>query len=250
MSETTVYAALIAGYASAIVFLVAAARWNQSLWPRVESIPRGLPLRYTALSLALVLIIGQLFSGGWLLPANGRLEVFARTANQFLIFAPVFAIGAIALVRGDDRARRIALLPGDQVHWRIGFGILAALIAMSAYHTIAQPPRTLLTTFINLFNTDNIPHLVQILGEDIAIGLLVASLLTKVRPRTAIVATGLLFALGHVPAMLTHGQALRDFLHLIADGLLAAGMVALLLRLRDLWVIWPVHVAMDLMQFQ
>src|SRR5688500_8431572 len=162
MSETTMYAALVAGYASAIVFLLVAARWNQPLWPRIEPIPRGLPLRYTALSLALVLVIGQLFSSGLLLPANGRLEILARTANQFLIFAPVFAIGAILLVRGDDRARRIALLPGDHLHWRIGFGILAALVAVTAYQIIAQPPRTLLTTMVNLFDTDNIPHLVQI----------------------------------------------------------------------------------------
>ena len=33
------------------------------------------------------------------------------------------------------------------------------------------------------------------------------------------------------------------------NGTLAAGVAGVLFRMRDVWRIWPVHVVMDLMQF-
>jgi membrane protease YdiL (CAAX protease family) len=106
-----------------------------------------------------------------------------------------------------------------------------------------------MSSVTQIASPSNIPYGIQILGEDLGIAMLLASLLRIIKPRTAVIVTGLLFALGHVPAMVTGGATGSEFVRLISDGLLAAGVVAVLLRLRDVWVLWPVHVAMDLTQF-
>ena len=239
------YVPLLAGYVSAALVIAAVAARHEQLWPRDARIA-GLPLALVLLSAGLVLVIGELWRRGLLIPAD-RAPTLARAANQALIFAPVFAIAAMLVWRG--RSREAALMPVDRVHLRLGVGVAAALIALGAHHAAAGTLLRLPATVSGMARPANLSYIVQILGEDVGIAMLLASLLRHVRPRVAIIATGVLFAAGHVPAMITDGQPVAEFTRLVADGLLSAGVVALLLRVRDIWVIWPVHVTMDLTQF-
>jgi membrane protease YdiL (CAAX protease family) len=127
--------------------------------------------------------------------------------------------------------------------------VLAGICALVAHQAVVGRLDTFPSSLAQIVHPANISYGIQILGEDLGIAMLLASLLRKIRPRTAVIATGLLFAAGHVPAMVTGGAVGPEFLRLIADGLLAAAVVAVLLRMRDVWVLWPVHVAMDLTQF-
>lgn len=244
------YAALVAGYGVAAAGLLFAAR-DERFWPSHAraplapglSLPRVLPI------LVAVVLIGQIMQRLVEAPSDAIPRLVFLTASQLVIFAPVFVIAGVALHRGDAESRRVVLLPRTFVAERLLVGVAAAAAALLAHQAVAGRIPLLGESVAGLLSLRHVQHLPQILGEDLAIALLLSSLLHHVRARTAIVATGLLFALGHVPAML--GSALRasDLAQLVADGLLSAAVVAVLLRLRDVWCVWPVHVVMDLTQF-
>jgi hypothetical protein len=241
------YGALVSGYGSAAVVLLAAGRRRRDLWP--PSAPEGgLRLTIVIPLLVAVLLIGELFRRGLLLP-SGDWPVLARMANQFLIFSPVFVAATIGALRGPDVARRVAFMPKNKVWLRLACGIAAAGVALIAYYSVSGRLSQLPASAAAMLSPPLLAYAVQILGEDLAIGMLLAASLRRLKPWLSIVACGLLFAASHVPAMIAADTSVADFARLVADGLLAAGIVALLLRLRDVWLIWPVHVAMDLTQF-
>lgn len=245
----TAYLALVAGYGVAAAMLLIAARLRSSLWPvgAQADAQTGLPLPRAILLLLAVIAIGQLHQARYLLDEQRSWRHLARALNQLMIFGPVFAYCVYAVAKG--RGRDAMFAPTDRVLSRIGVGCVAAAVATVAYVLATPDSSPLLLIAARIFDAPNVAHALQILGEDLSIGLLLASLLRVVKPRTAVAATGGLFALGHIPAMIRDGARTREFLHLLADGVLAAGVIALVLRLRDMWVLWPVHVAMDLMQF-
>jgi hypothetical protein len=241
------YGALVAGYACAVVVMLAVAAQSDRLWPR-SAHGVGLPLRYVLVPLGAVIAIGLLAQRGLLFPTAGEWRILTAALNQLLIFSPVFGVAGYALARGDLSRARV-MLPRDHVPVRLGLGLLAALVALVAHHATLARLDDVPASFAQIVSPVNVSYLIQILGEDLAIAMLLASLLRTITPRTAVVATGLLFALGHVPAMIDGGRPASEFARLVADGLLAAGVVAALLRMRDVWVLWPVHVVMDLTQF-
>ncbi len=242
------YVPLVAGYVCAIIVLVAVASRSDRLWPRATH-EGGLTLKVVVPLIGAVIAIGLIAQRGLLIPVAGEWRWLIGVLNQLIIWSPVFAVAGHALARGGEVSRAKVMLPRDQVPLRLGVGVLAGLCALVAHQATAGRLDTLPSSIAQIIRPANIPYGVQILGEDLAIAMLLASLLRKITPRTAVVATGLLFALGHVPAMITDGATMSDFVRLFADGLLAAGVVVVLLRVRDVWVLWPVHVAMDLTQF-
>jgi hypothetical protein len=245
------YVALLGGYVAAALSLMLLARRTRTLWPdgSFSERPGGWPLSRVLLLMAAVVVIGQMSQAGWLIPSGTGHRVLARLANQLLIFSPVFLAAMFAGRGGTTFARRVAFMPTDRVPTRLGWGLIAAAIALTVHQAIAGRFTRLPGTILALLDPGRSSHALQILGEDLGIGILLASTLTRLRPGVAIVSTGLLFAAGHVPAMLAGSEPLRELARLVADGALAAGMVAVLFRLRDVWSIWPVHVAMDLTQF-
>lgn len=242
------YWALLAGYAAGLLVLTLPLRALGSLWPREAEREPGWPIRRVAMLLVGIIIVGQMFQAGWLIPSTAG-RVFARMANQALIFSPVFIAAIVAASRGPAYLRRVALIPSDRVWQRLAVGITAAALAFLVHQGVARGWADFGASLRQVTSPELLSHAVQILGEDIAIAMLLAAIVTRVRPRVAIVATGLLFALGHVPTMLVAGTTAAELARLVADGLLAAAVVAALLRMRDVWAIWPMHVAMDLTQF-
>lgn len=198
---------------------------------------------------AAVVLIGQVIQVAGLASRSANHRIALRVMTQLLIFSPVFIAAAMAARRGDAYARRVAFVPTDRVATRLASGSAAAAIALIVHEAAARRLTDLGGTAASLIEPVRLSHAVQILGEDLGIGILLASSLRRFKPATAAVVTGSLFALGHIPAMLTAGQPLSEFVGLVADGLLAASVVSLLFRVRDVWAIWPVHVIMDLTQF-
>ena len=64
-----------------------------------------------------------------------------------------------------------------------------------------------------------------------------------------IVLVAVLFAAGHIPSLLATGAAVEDLIALLADAGLAIAVLCVLQRLADIWWLWCVHFAMDMMQF-
>lgn len=55
--------------------------------------------------------------------------------------------------------------------------------------------------------------------------------------------------MAQIPSLLATGGTSEEMLQLIMDGALAAGVFAVAFRGADVWMLWPVHFAMDMMQF-
>jgi hypothetical protein len=58
-----------------------------------------------------------------------------------------------------------------------------------------------------------------------------------------------MFALGHVRQLVAATATTAEYVVLVVDAVLAAGMTLLLFRVPEVWLLWPVHVALDLTQF-
>ena len=244
------YPALYAGYAAAALALWGAAAVRPALWPRAVQTPNAsLPLWRTLAIIISVLALGQVYQAGLMLPEHTTWRDAARLANQLLIFLPVFAVVAVSMHDGDETVRGRAFVPRNGIAQRLAIGCAVAAIATFVFLTVRPDAARLSTMPARLLASPNAAHAAQILGEDFAMGLILASAVRHVGPKAAVIAAGSLFAAGHIPTMVAQGAPLADFPALAADAGLAAGMMALVLRLRDLWPIWPVHVAMDLMQF-
>jgi hypothetical protein len=67
--------------------------------------------------------------------------------------------------------------------------------------------------------------------------------------RRTVLIVAVLFALAHIPAMLSGGATIASFGHLGWDVGLAVGVLAVLQRSGDIWWFWMVHFALDMMQF-
>lgn len=244
------YAPLYAGYGAATLVIWGATFVCPSLWPRVAVAgDASLPLWRSLLIMGAVLALGQLYQAGLMLPEDTRWRDAARLTNQVLIFLPVLVAVGLALRAGDTTGRARAFTPRSGVPQRLMVGCAGAVVAIVVHLAVRPDAADLSVIPARLFSFPNAAHAAQILGEDLALGLLLASVLRHVSPRAAVVTTGSVFAAGHIPAMLERGAPLSEFPSLVADAGLATGVLALVLRLRDLWPIWPVHVAMDLMQF-
>jgi len=244
------YSALYAGYAAAALVLWIATGLRPALWPIAA--PTGsapIPLWRSLVIVAAVLALGQLYQAGLMIPEHTSWRDGARLANQILIFLPVFVVVGVSIHDGDEAARTRAFIPRSRIAERLVIGCTAAAIATVVYLTVRPDAAGISLIPARFFSWPNAAHAAQILGEDFGLGLILASALRHLSPRTAVIVAACLFAAGHIPAMVTQGAPLAEFPSLVADAGLAAGMMALVLRLRDLWPIWPVHVAMDLMQF-
>jgi hypothetical protein len=85
--------------------------------------------------------------------------------------------------------------------------------------------------------------------EDIAIAILMVRFAAAIGPRRAILVVAALFAAGHIPALLATGGTQAELISLVRDAALAAGVIAVALRGADVWILWPIHFAMDMSQW-
>jgi hypothetical protein len=95
--------------------------------------------------------------------------------------------------------------------------------------------------------------MVQIFLEDFAIALLLSRLSAALGPKYfigAIVAVSILFPLGHLPSNLEAGvPILQALANLAVDGILVFVIGLFLYRSKDFLWLFPIHFAMDMMQF-
>ena len=191
-----------------------------------------------------VLLVGQLYARGIRLPATGSLRPLAESVNQIVIFAPMLAL--LALRR---HSLETAWIRRDRVPLRIGIGVVLATIAITAFTAVYRDAPSLGTVISRTYRPANTHIAVQVLLEDIAIAILMVRLAGALGPRRAILLVAALFAAGHIPSLLATGGTQAELISLIRDAALAAGVFAVALRGADVWVLWPVHFAMDMMQF-
>ena len=237
------YAGLFAAYST-----VAAIVWGLVLtikpktlehpWPHYPHPWRDLGIFLAAI--AAVLAIGQLYTRGMLLPER---DIARKALNQILIFAPVLVFVAW------KRSAAVAFLPLRAAPINFGLGLVLAACAVAVYGIARGRADEIGTVFAFLIDHWHIPLLAQVLLEDIAIAILLGLAVAVIGTRGAVVATALLFAAAHLPALLASGAAAASLSPLLLDTVLGVIMLGAVLRTRSIWWYWPVHSILDLLQF-
>ena len=242
---TSYSTALALGYAAALAGWALLLYTRPQLWPQTR--PRfARPWRevlWALLGAVGVILVGQVYSAGFRLRASGGLRVLAESINQLLIFAPMLLV---PLMRRDDLST--AWIRRDRVWLRVGIGIVLGLLAIGVFTTLhgsVSWPAAIARTY----RLASVHIAVQVLLEDIAIAILVVRLAAAMSTRKAIALAAILFAAGHIPTMITNGASPAELLALLRDAALGGAVIALAIRAADVWVLWPIHFAMDMMQF-
>ena len=181
-----------------------------------------------------------------MLPERGPFSLWAQSANQILIFSPM-----IVLLIACRQRPETAWVRRDRVAVRIGTGMLLAALALAAFAAsrggVAHWP-VLAGESLDL--SAHLDELVQVFLEDLTIAIVVVRLAAASRRQwIPPVAVGVLFAAGHIPAMLSGGKAAEELFSLVLDAGLAIGVIAVVQRSADIWWFWIVHYSLDMTQY-
>ncbi len=243
----THYPALVASYAAALLGWLALSQFQLAPWPAGERVILYHPWRSLgALVGALlgVLALGQVFVRGWLLPEHGALGPLLGSVNQFVIFLPILAL---LVLRGEGRAS-VWLSPGG-VALRLAGGAVLAIVAVLSYTSLRVGSSNVFQVLGRIISYDNLSFATQVFLEDLTIAALFVRLSAAIGAWRSVALTALLFAAGHIPAMLAQGNRTTELLLLLRDAALGAAVIAVLQRSRDILWFWCVHFVLDMTQF-
>lgn len=194
------------------------------------------------------ILIGRLYSAGLLLPSLDWISIpLIESINQLLIYSPFLLFFVFS---NDNQAA--AWIPKQNWVYRLFVGCMIASITISVFIILAGT-RPMGAVFLDVWNFKNLHYLTQVFFEDFAISLFLARLSTALGKKyflIAILAVAILFPLGHLPSNLEAGVPLtKAFLNLLIDCLLVFGVGFMLYREKDFLWFFPIHFAMDMMQF-
>ncbi len=239
--------ALLGGYGTAVVAWLVVARVFPNLWPRQDAIAFVRPWREVAWALLAVLgvlAVGQLYVRHWLLTASGPLAPFVEAGNQLLIFAPILAVPFLR-----RQGFRSAWMPIDRLWARLLVGLALAALAILTFTSVRKGSESWLEIYPRVYHPKNIGLSVQVLFEDVGIAILFVRFRAAMGLRGTIVLVACLFAASHIPAMIAGGAPVRELDGLVLDAGLGVIVLFIAQRSADVWWLWCVHFAMDMMQF-
>ena len=226
-----------------IALLVLLIQKRTNYWDTETSINFDKPWKefsYVFISGIGVILIGQLYMAGIRFPSD---VIVFESINQLLIFSPALLLlffrykdSATAWIELKNSPRKILL------------GLSLALIAIFIYSLVGSE-RSFLAIIKDTYSFTNIPHLVQVLLEDILIAMLFIRLKKATSLNLALIVVSSLFAAGHIPAMISKGFPISEFYGLFLDAGLGLFLIYTINKTKDILWFWMVHFAMDMMQF-
>ncbi len=241
------YGALVGGYAVAVVGWFLMDRLARDVWPVAAAAEFDRPWRAVGAALVAVVAvvgIGQLYVHGIRLPERGPFGPVAGALNQAAIFAP---IPVLLLWRREPWST--AWLARGRLPTRLGAGALLALLALGTYTLLRRDADPVYRVAGRILRYDNLDKAVQVFMEDLTIAVLFVRLAAAVGTRQAVALVALLFAAGHIPAMVSGGATWLELAGLLRDVALGVAVVGVLQRSRDIVWFWCVHFVMDMSQF-
>lgn len=241
------YAALIAAYGTALLGWFVLSRIVPDVWPsarRVSFERPWLEVGVAILAVVAILAIGQLYLRLGFLPETGRTGPVLAALNQIAIFSPIFVV---LLLRGD---------PLDSVwlgvqRWptRLLAGVALGVLAGLAYVLLRVDADGPVVVAGRIFQYGHLDQAVQVFLEDVAIAFLFVRMAAAIGPRWSVIVVAVLFAVGHVPALLAGGAPAEELSFLIRDAALGTAIILALQRSRDIVWFWPIHFVLDMTQF-
>jgi hypothetical protein len=241
------YAALTIAYAAALAGWVLIDRRAPSLWPR--GAPETFANAWVEFAIALagavgVIAVGQLWAHGIHLPEHGPLGPLLGAVDQVLIFAPMLLV-----VRIRRQPWTSAWLSRPRIVQRLGNGLALSVVAVTVYASVRAGAPAPWTLVGRVWRYGNLDIAAQVLLEDIAIAILFVRLAAAIGARWATVLVAVLFAVGHIPAMVAGGATWSELGGLLRDAALGAAAISVLQHSRDVLWFWCIHFSLDMMQF-
>lgn len=217
------------------------------LWPAGPATAFEHPWREFGIALAGavgVVAIGALWSAGIRLPERGALGPLLGSVNQILIFTPILLVPAVR-----RHPWTTAWLPRGRIATRLLVGVALAALALTAYALLREGADAPSEILGRILRYEHVDEMVQVFLEDLAIAVLVVRLASAIGNRRATAAVAVLFAAGHIPAMISEGADSFELVGLVRDAGLAAAAILVLQRSRDIVWFWCIHLCLDLTQF-
>lgn len=239
------YLALVPTYASVALLWFLIYKTIKKPWDKQERIHFQKPwleLIYAILSVVAILIIGQLYQRDLLLPARGN--EFIDAMNQIIIFSPT-----VMLIALRKQSPRTIWLPKSNIPIRILMGTALAFISLLMYWIIREEPASLTSMFRNIYHPRNTAHLVQVFMEDITIALLFVRLAAWIGRKWSIALVSILFAAGHIPALVTTGLSINELSSLLLDAGIGVVIFSAVSKSQDVWWFFLVHFTLDMTQY-
>lgn len=245
------YVALSVGYTIALVGWFVINLWKPEIWRAHAEVQFQHPWRevlWALLAGIAMVAIGQLYAQGLLVPEIRPVKPLASSVNQVIIFSPFLLL---LLIRRQSVAT--AWLPPRLPWLRLGIGMLLALCAITTFVLVRRPDSSLAEILPNVYHPKNLGYAVQVFFQDISIAIVLVRFKAAVGQKwflVALVAVALLFSASHYPLKISQGLSyLSATREVLIDALLVSAVVYVLQRSRDILWFWPVHFAMDMMQF-
>jgi hypothetical protein len=196
---------------------------------------------FVLLGVVATLALGQLWSRGIRLNSENTLT---ESINQLIIFAPILLV---PILRRDGWAS--AWIQWNKIWLRVLIGLFIALVVLFLFTRLEAGAPNFGVAFHSTFAPWNTHIAVQVLLEDIAIAILFVRVAAAVGHRKAIVGVALLFAVAHVPAMISQGASASDLAGLLRDFGLGLIVLGTAWRSADIMWLWPIHFTLDMTQF-
>jgi hypothetical protein len=250
--SSSYYFALTGGYTIGLLGWWLIHRWKPQLWnsdPEYNFLHPWWDTLWAFLAALTTIAIGQLYSGGTLLPKGSIVNSeLTEALNQIIIFLPF-----ILLLIMRRQPSTTAWLSSRHLATRLAIGLILGITAICVFVLIRRPSASLGTILGNVYHPKNAGYATQILLEDIAIAVVFVRFRSAVGAKwflIVLIAVAFLFSASHYPAKLSEGlsfmTATRDVL---IDGALVSAVIYVLQRSRDIVWFWFIHFAMDMMQF-
>ena len=201
-----------------------------------------LELIFAFLAVVIILIIGQLYQNDLLIPNENN--HFIDAINQIIIFSPT-----IALVALRKQSSETIWLPKSKIPLRLSIGLFLALISVLTYWIIRKDSASLPSLLVNIYQPKNISHLVQVFMEDITIALLFVRLSAWIGRKWSILLVSILFAAGHIPALISNGYSINELSSLLLDVGIGIAILSAVSKSKDVWWFFIVHFTLDMTQF-
>jgi Type II CAAX prenyl endopeptidase Rce1-like len=241
------YMPLVLAYLVGLGGWLLANRLFANIWPKGsdESFERPWKeLGIAFLGTVGIIGMGQLWTNGIRLPEQGSVGPVLASVNQILIFAPILLV---VVVR--HQAWTSAWLPREHIPERLLAGLLLSVLSVCAYSVLRRNADAPWVILGRIWRYDHLDEIVQVFLEDLTIAILFVRLASAIGKRWAVMVVALLFALGHIPAMLSQGATGPELLGLLRDAGLGIAVILVVQRSRD--VVWFcfIHFCLDLTQF-
>jgi hypothetical protein len=191
-----------------------------------------------------ILAIGQLWIRGIRLPEQGVLGPVLGAINQVLIFTPILLV---IVIRRQSWAT--AWLPRQRIAMRLLVGLVLATLAVATYSLLRAEADAPWVMLGRIWRYEHFDEMVQVFLEDLTIAILFVRLAGALGSRWSTAIVALLFAAGHIPAMVSGGATWLEVGGLLRDVGLGVAVILVLQRSRDVVWFWCIHFCLDMTQF-